>query len=267
MHRFYLPPEACRGPSLTLTGGEAHHALRVLRLRPGARVTVLDGAGTQFFCSVQNTGRNSVELSVLEKTLTPSAPCQITLLQAIPKGKIIEEIIEKATELGAHRIVPILSERVTTRLDNAGKKDKAEKWQHVAIEAIKQCGAAWLPPVDAPLTPAQFLNRRETFDLILVASLQPDARHPREWMREFLAAPPAPPWRVAVWIGPEGDFTPGELETIQGAGALPITLGRLVLRCETAATYCLSILNYELQHGGVKHFQHHPNSPVITSSS
>ena len=247
MHRFYLPPEECKAAALTLTGREAHHALHVLRLRRGEPVTVLDGVGTEFRCEVRNTNRHSLELIVLEKTSIPPLPCQFTLLQAIPKGKLIEAIIEKATELGAHRIVPILSERVTTRLDERGAADKAEKWRLVAIEAIKQCGNAWLPKVETPMTLPQFLARREKFELPLLAALQGDRRPAREYFQKFHADHGRLPASVCVWVGPEGDFTPAELDAIRATGALPITLGRLVLRCETAAVYCLAILNYELQ--------------------
>jgi len=250
MHRFYLPPDECRGSALTLADREAHHALRVLRVQPGERVTVLDGAGHELLCEVGATSKQTVQLRIVEKKTISPRPCQITLLQAIPKGKLIEAIIEKATELGAHRIVPILSERVTTRLDDASAAEKAEKWRLVAIEAIKQCGSAWLPRVDAPLTPHQFLARQETFDLALVGSLQADARHPRECLREFQSQQGALPRNVCVWIGPEGDFTLDELRTIQSAVAQPISLGRLVLRVETAAIYCLSFLNYELERIG-----------------
>ena len=247
MHRFYLPPEECRGSALTLADREAHHALRVLRVRMGEQVTVLNGTGAEFICDVRSADRNTVELSIVERKLIPPLPCQVTLLQAIPKGKIIEAIIEKATELGAHRIVPILSERVTTRLGDERAVDKLQKWRLAAIEAIKQCGSAWLPHVDAPMTPKQFLAQGETFDLALVGSLQADARHPRECLREFGATHRTLPNTVAVWIGPEGDFTPAELCAIRDTGAQPISLGRLVLRVETAAIYCLSFLNYEFR--------------------
>jgi 16S rRNA (uracil1498-N3)-methyltransferase len=117
----------------------------------------------------------------------------------------------------------------------------------VAIEAIKQCGAAWLPKVEAPLTIEQFLARKEKFNLSLVGSLQKERRHPHEVLHEFELKQKRLPQSVGIWIGPEGDFTLEELKTIQDSGALPISLGNLVLRVETAAIYCLSILNYELQ--------------------
>ncbi|HMP83736.1 MAG TPA: RsmE family RNA methyltransferase [Verrucomicrobiota bacterium] len=246
MHRFHLPAEQCRGATLTLTGDEAHHAARVLRVQPGERVLVLDGAGTQFVCRVATVARDSVHLAVVEKSFSPERECRITLLQSVPKGKIIESIIQKATELGVSRIVPILSERVVTHLDDEDGQRKADKWQQVAIEAIKQCGALWLPRVETPVTPGQFIARNEFFNLPLVASLQNDARHPREYFSNFNAQHGRRPESACVWVGPEGDFTPAEMEAIKSSGALPITLGLLVLRVETAATYCLSVLNYEL---------------------
>jgi len=247
MHRFYLPPERCAGDTLRIDGREAHHALHVLRLKRGELVTILDGTGNEFMCTVEDCGRSVVTLSVSLKNFVPALPCAITLLQAVPKGKIIESIIQKSVELGAHRIVPILSERVVTHLDDEDAEGKRDKWQQVAIEAIKQCGAAWLPKIEAPMTIEKFLARKEQFDLSLIGSLQKERRHPREIFREFEAKQKRLPRSVGVWIGPEGDFTLDELKLIEASGALPISLGNLVLRVETAAIYCLSILNYELQ--------------------
>jgi len=250
MHRFYLPPECCAGHTLRLDGREAHHALHVLRLKRGEPVVVLDGAGNRFFCQVESIARDGMELRVTKKNSIPPLPCQITLLQALPRGKIIESIIQKAVELGAHRIVPLLTERVMTHLDDESAEHRREKWQQVAVEAVKQCGAAWLPKIEAPTTIEKCLARKENYDLSLVGSLQPDRRHPREIFREFEKARGRSPISVAVWIGPEGDFAPDELKAIEAAGARPISLGRLILRVETAAIYCLSILNYELNRRG-----------------
>ncbi len=246
MHRFYLPAERCTSAVLQLDGREAHHALHVLRVRHGEPVAVLDGAGHEFLCEIADSSREAVTLQVKHKNFVPPLPCQITLLQAVPKGKIIESIIQKAVELGAQRIVPMLTDRVVTHLSEKDKVNKQEQWQLVAIEAIKQCGAAWLPKIEMPMTPAQFLAQKEQFDLSLVGSLQTDRCHPRECFQEFQARHKRLPHSIAVWIGPEGDFTIDELKAIQASGALPISLGRLVLRVETAAIYCLSIINYEL---------------------
>lgn len=247
MHHFYLPPEQCQGDSLLLTGSEAHHARHVVRLRRGERVTVADGAGQAFLCELQEYVPDQVRLAVLERRIQSPPPARLTLLQAVPKGKLMEVIVQKATELGASRIVPVLAERVVAHLDDDAAARKVAKWRLVALEAMKQCGLAWLPVVEPPVTLAQFLARNEEFELPLIASLKKGSRLARDYFNDFHARFGRLPQSVGVWVGPEGDFTPAEMEAIKLHGTLPITLGRLVLRCETAAIYCLSVLNYELQ--------------------
>ena len=247
MHRFHLPPELCRGPTLTLAGREAQHALRVLRLRHGDAAIVLDGAGREFTCEVADTGRDQLTLAVKSQRTLPRPSCQLTLLQALPKGKLFNSIIEKATELGAARVIPLLTERVVVQLDDERAESRREHWQQTAIEAIKQCGALWLPRVEAAMTPAAFLSRGESFELPLIASLQPGGRHPREYFDVFRQRHGRLPASACVWVGPEGDFTAEEVGAVTKSGALPITLGPLVLRADTAAVYCLSVLSYELQ--------------------
>ena len=247
MHRFYLPPSQTLQAILTLTDGEAHHALHVLRMRPGDRVAVLNGVGLEFLCEITETGPRSVTMSVVNKLFIPPLPYKLTLIQAIPKGKTMDLIVQKAAELGADRIVPILSERTVAHLDDDRSSGKVEKWQANAIEAIKQCGSAWLQSIEHPLSPAAYLARAEKSELTFIATLQDNARHPRVHFQTFSEEHKRSPKSVAVWVGPEGDFTPAEVNAVMGGGALPITLGQLILRSETAAIYCLAVLNYELQ--------------------
>lgn len=251
MPRFYLPPAQCSGDSLCLLGREAHHARHVLRLACGDRATVLDGVGTEYRCEIRALDRDKILLAIQERRSQPAPSCPVTLLQALPKGKLIESIVQKATELGVSRIVPLLSERAVVRLDAGEAALKAEKWQQTAVEAIKQCGALWLPRIETPVSPHAFLARRETFELAMVGSLQAGSQHPRRCFEVFRQAHGRQPSSACVWVGPEGDFTPEEYRAIAVAGAAPITLGPLVLRAETAAIYCLSILSYELQAGAI----------------
>jgi 16S rRNA (uracil1498-N3)-methyltransferase len=247
MHRFYLSPTQTRSPLLTLSKSDAHHALHVLRLRENERAVVLDGAGHEFLCQVQTLGRETVVLKVLQTHALPALPYRVTLAQAITRAKTMDLIVQKATELGVHRLVPIISERSVPQVEEENVAGKLAKWQATMIEAIKQCGSPWLPRIDPPQAPQKFASSGERFDLTLLASLQDDARHPREYFQSFAAERQRPPKSVCVWVGPEGDFTPAEINAVRQAGALPITLGQLILRSETAAIYCLSILNYELQ--------------------
>jgi 16S rRNA (uracil1498-N3)-methyltransferase len=247
MHRFHLPTEECQGSNILLTAREAHHALHVVRLRRGERVSVLDGVGHEYLCDVREASRENVTLAVLHKTAIPPLLYHITLLQAVMKGKAFESTVQKATELGAFRVVPLLSERVVSQPDEDAVASKVEKWRLIAIDSIKQCGSAWLPQIEAPLPLKEFLARHERFELPLVASLQDDRRHPREVLEDFRLEHGHLPKSVCVFVGPEGDFTSAEMDAIKESGAFPITLGPLVLRSDTAAVYALSVLNYELQ--------------------
>ena len=247
MHRFFVTPEQAREQTIFLSGREAHHALHVLRVREGEIVGLLDGAGTVLEAEVQGFDRDKIRLQVRERKLAAQPRTQISLLQAIPKAKLFDSIVQKATELGVHRIVPLLTERVVIKLGDRERKAKADKWRAVALEAAKQCGTPWIPKIEEPLTPGEFLSRKEVFELPLLASLGEGARHPKAWFEEIRRSSSGPPGSVCIWVGPEGDFTPDERQAIEAAGARPISLGPLVLRVETAAIYCLAILNYELQ--------------------
>jgi 16S rRNA (uracil1498-N3)-methyltransferase len=247
MHRFYIDPSQSQEKILHLSERESHHGLRVLRVRAGERAVTLDGAGTEYMCEVHETKQDLLTLKVLQKHMSTRPSYQITLLQAIPKGKMMESIVQKATELGVHRIIPLLADRSVIQLEEESAAAKVEKWQTTAIESIKQCGSAWLPQIETPISVGTYLARGERPDLPLIATLQPDAQHPRKFFREFIEERKRLPVTSSVWVGPEGDFTPAEISAIRSSGALPITLGPLILRSETAAFYCLSILNYELQ--------------------
>ena len=125
MRRFYLPPHECQTDLLTLTGAEARHAAEVLRIRPGQDAAILDGEGREFFCRVEKLERKRIQLKILQTSVSPAPACPITLVQAIPKGKILESIIQKATELGVWRVIPLLSERVTTHLEGESVERRA----------------------------------------------------------------------------------------------------------------------------------------------
>jgi 16S rRNA (uracil1498-N3)-methyltransferase len=245
MHRFYLPPERVTEGELTLDERESHHAATVLRVREGERVAVLDGAGNEFMCTAATVDKRATRLTVQQQNRIEPLPYRITLLQAMTKGKSMDFIIQKATELCVHRVVTLAAGRSVAQVGDGASK--VEKWRAIAIDSIKQCGSPWLPVIEPPVTPREFLARGESFDLPLIASLQGRTRHPREYISEHETEHGTKPESIGVWIGPEGDFTPEESNEILSAGAHPITLGQAILRSETAALYCLSVLNYDMQ--------------------
>lgn len=247
MHRFYIPAEQWNPDALELRGPEAHHARDVLRLKNGARVALFNGRGHEMTAEITALERNHISLRKLQESRTPPLPCRITLAQAIPKGKNMDLIVQKAVEIGAAEIVPLISERTVVHLEGDDPAQKQAKWQNIAIEAAKQCGQNWLAEVRTPQKPRDFFQHSPiSADLKLIGSLQSDARHLKTLLADYEREHAQRPRSVLICVGPEGDFTPAELNLARGYGCQPLTLGPIILRVETAAIYCLSVLSYEL---------------------
>jgi 16S rRNA (uracil1498-N3)-methyltransferase len=235
MHRFFLPDLQ----QATLGAEEAHHALHVLRLKVGDTVNVFDGRGHEAQASISQISNQSAQLKLLTQSSAAPLPCRITLAQAIPK-KSMDLIVQKATELGVSIIVPLVSDRTLVKLDEDSKK--VERWREIALESCKQCGNDWLPEIQPPRKAHDFFASLPQYDFKLIGSLQPDAQPLKKILGDSTK-----PSSVLIVIGPEGDFTPAEISLAKSAGCLPLSLGPLVLRAETAAIYTLSILHHELQ--------------------
>ena len=154
--------------------------------------------------------------------------------------------MQKAVEIGAAEIAPLISERTIIDLGPKEAEQKKTKWRQIAIEAAKQCGQNWLPQVHTPRKLKDFFSQSGGFDLRLIGSLQPDAIHLKKILADYSEQHRHRPENVLMLVGPEGDFTPAELALAKTHGCLPITLGPIILRVETAAIYCLSVLSYEL---------------------
>jgi len=235
MPRFFLPPDSWADEAW-LTGDEAKHLSQVLRIRAGETVTVFDGEGRRAEAVVREVARDRAKLSLGPVVQTPAPKPSLTLALAIPKGKNMDLVVQKAVELGVSVIQPLITRRTIVQPGEG----KAEKWRRVVLEACKQCGLDHLPGVAEPLTFAGWLANRANDDLALIASLAPGARPMKEAVRAGNL-----PDGVTVLIGPEGDFTSDETSTALAAGFHPVTLGTNVLRAETAALFCLSALRYE----------------------
>ena len=240
MVRHYIETERLTAGACTLEGEEARHLASVLRVAVGDAVEGFDGAGTVRALRVAAVGKRRVEL-VPEgpPTPVPRPACALTLFVCISKGSRMDWTVEKAVELGAARIVPVVSERTVVRLDACEGALKADRWLRVAREAARQCGAGWLPRIDPPLSLDDTLPLLAGTAPVLVAALVPGA----PLLRDALDALPPQPPRAGWFVGPEGDFTGDELARLRAAGAVAVSLGRLVLRAETAAVYGLSVLN------------------------
>jgi 16S rRNA (uracil1498-N3)-methyltransferase len=246
MHRFYISPENWNPDAPALIGSEAHHARDVLRMKPAEKLVLFNGRGREITAEIVDLSGAGIQLRKLHEAETPALRSRIILGQAIPKGKNMDLIVQKAVEIGAAEIAPIISDRTVVQVDLESAAQKHAKWQQIAIEAAKQCGQNWLPQVHAPRRLGDFLLASTTFDLRLIGSLQPDAQHLKEILADYSNEHQHLPESVLMLIGPEGDFTPAELALARHHGCRPITLGPIILRVETAAIYCLSVLSYEL---------------------
>ena len=246
MHRFYISPENWNPDAPALTGSEAHHARDVLRMKPAEKLVLFNGRGREITAEIIDLSGTGIQLRKLHEAETPALRSRIILGQAIPKGKNMDLIVQKAVEIGAAEIAPIISDRTVVQVDPENATQKRAKWQQIAIEAAKQCGQNWLPQVHAPRRLGDFFLASTTFDLRLIGSLQPDAQNLKEILADYSNEHRHLPGSVLMLIGPEGDFTPAELALARHHGCRPITLGPIILRVETAAIYCLSVLSYEL---------------------
>jgi len=232
MKRYYVPSL----DSGVLDPEQSHHCLQVMRQAVGDLCTVFDGHGTEAKARITEIVRDQVRYSILAKAASPRAAHPVWLAQALTKQKSMDLILQKATELGV------------AQLDDEKAESKVEKWRKLVTEAAKQCGQNWLPSVHPPRAPREFLGEIPRGAVKLIASLQPEARPLKSVLREHLSAlKPGTP--VVVMIGPEGDFTPAEIGQARAAGFIPVSLGKIILRAETAAFFALSAIAYELMEG------------------
>lgn len=244
MKRYYSPtPEIGR-----LSAEESHHCLNVLRQKEGDYLTVFDGKGLEIKGKITGTDKKIVTFEKVSQNRSTRTEDVICLAQALTKAKAMDLIIQKATELGVSEIVPLQSDRSVAQVDSDSAESKVEKWRQITIDAAKQSGQNWLPNVMAPLKPKSFVESLPRNSIKLIGSLQSEARPLKKVLQETVGATQGKgPRKVVLMIGPEGDFTPAEIGEARAAGFLPVSLGPIVLRSETAAIYTLSTIIYELQ--------------------
>ena len=237
MPRVLISPHAIHGDSITITDdGTLHHLLHVLRVSVGDRLECFDGHGRIYTGSVIRRARRELTLTI-DRTIEESpAPVAITLAQALIKPERFEWAIQKATELGIARLVPMVTSRTAVRL----RAQRLARWQRIAEEASSQCGRATVPIIEEPQTFARVLERRRGCLAILFTLL--DGSPLEEHLPDLKGA-----CEAAILIGPEGDFSPEEVALAKQHGIRTARLGRLVLRSETAAIATLAILQHALR--------------------
>lgn len=239
--RFVLPPEAFTGDSATLSGDLYRYAVTVLRLSTGSRVLLSDGHGREYSGTIAAIERASALITIdaeCPATAAESGP-RITLYQGLPKGDKIDLILQKCTELGATAIVPFMAERSVVRLTAAQAGQRLERWRRIVREASRQSQRSTVPDVFLAMDLDEALRPAGAHRVKLLLWEEEQATR----LKDTLAALPLPE-TVAVLVGPEGGFSPAEVATARENGFIPITLGRRILRTETAGLAIMAILQF-----------------------
>lgn len=242
MNRIYCHSSCVNGAVITVVDrGQTHH-MKVLRLEAGEKVVVFDERGTEYDCVLTELAPGNAVLAVENTRPAPRANVPaITVAVAIPKKSKIDDIVEKLTQLGCDRVVPLITERVIVRADERDLAIRHQRWEKIAFSASQQSQRNTVCAVDLPVTFEAFIARARGFDLKLIPTLEGERKNFRDVLEQVS------PKDVVVLIGPEGDFTPAETVAAADAGFIPVSFGKNVLRVETACLYAASALVYRFR--------------------
>jgi 16S rRNA (uracil1498-N3)-methyltransferase len=240
MHRFFVHPQAIHHSTAVLDEAIAHQLRHVLRMRPGAHIVVLDNQGWEYEVELAEITSEGARGSVIDKRpASGEPPVYVTLYQCVLKKDNFEWVLQKGTEIGVSRFVPVISQR-TVVADGERIKGKLPRWERIITEAAEQSHRGRLPELDAPISFEQALADAASADVALI----PWEKEAAHTLRDVL---PGTAEAVALFIGPEGGFDDGEIELAQRHGVQPITLGPRILRAETAAAAAALLVLYELE--------------------
>ena len=244
MPRFFVGADQISDKDIVITGTDVNHIRNVLRMTPGEEVTVSDGQGMDYFCRIAELTKEEVRLDIVDSWHSfVELPAKIYLFQGLPKADKMELIIQKAVELGVHTIVPVSTDRTVVKLDAKKETNKRKRWMSISESAAKQSGRLRIPEVTPVVSYREALEMAKKMDVRLIPyELAEGMEKTRELMSSI-----QPGQSVAVFIGPEGGFESSEIEKAMEIGAWPITLGKRILRTETAGLVTLAMLVYNLE--------------------
>ena len=245
MYQFFVDPSQIQGTRIVITGEDVNHIKNVLRMKPGDEISVSNGAdGKEYRCVIEELRAGQVICTlrfVKEEGL--ELPARVLLFQGLPKADKMEFIIQKAVELGVCEVIPISCKRAVVKLDEKKAANKVNRWQGIAEAAAKQSKRGVIPEVHMPVSFQEAVDLAGSMDVRLIPyELAEDMTHTRALIEAI-----KPGQSIAVFIGPEGGFEESEIQTALSAGIEPLTLGKRILRTETAGFTVLSWLMYHLE--------------------
>lgn len=245
MYQFFVDPGQIQGTRITITGKDVNHIKNVLRMAVGDKICVINGQNNkEYYCEITAVGNDAVDTRICEiRESDQELGNEVVLFQGLPKSDKMELIIQKAVELGVHTIVPVSTDRTVVKLDAKKEANKRKRWMSISESAAKQSGRLRIPEVTPVVSYREALEMAKKMDVRLIPyELAEGMEKTRELMSSI-----QPGQSVAVFIGPEGGFESSEIEKAMEIGAWPITLGKRILRTETAGLVTLAMLVYNLE--------------------
>lgn len=238
MHHFFVLPQAVEGDKVTITGPDVNHIRNALRMRQGESLLISDGEGNDYHCRISLIESGLVEARVIERRESRELPVRLYLFQGLPKSDKMELIIQKAVELGGYEIIPVITKNAVVKLDAKKERSRLERWQAISESAAKQSGRSKIPKVEKVMLLKEALEMAEGLDRILIPY---ENQSGIDTMRKALEETGEDTRSIAVFIGPEGGFDESEILLAKEQGAVPVSLGRRILRTETAGLAILSL--------------------------
>ena len=250
MYHFFTETEMFTESEVTIVGSDVNHIKNVLRMKPGEKVLISDGKGLNYFCELTEIGAEEVKAAILpEEVEDTELPVEVILYQGLPKGDKMELIIQKCVELGVSRIVPVDMSRCVMKLDAKKEGNKIKRWYSVSESAAKQSKRMIVPEISGVMKYKAAIEEAKSADLAIVpyeAAQTIDGVTGMELTRKLISDL-KPGQKCAIFIGPEGGFAESEIELALENGLQPVTLGKRILRTETAGMFVLSAIGFALE--------------------
>lgn len=253
MYHFFVEPHQVEADQIRILGGDVNHMKNVLRMKAGEEILISDGFGHEYLCQIESLSKEEVCAAILEKReVSAELSSRLVLFQCLPKKDKMDLIVQKAVELGASAVVPVASARCVVRLDAKKEESRRKRWNTIAESAAKQAGRGMVPEVYPVVNFLQALKQAEELDVCLIPYecadelLESGSGTAMEQTRRILAGIQKGQ-SVGILIGPEGGLEKSEVMAAMAAGARPVTLGKRILRTETAGLCMLSVLMFQLE--------------------
>lgn len=244
MHHFFVSPEQIDDKYVTITGGDVNHIKNVLRMKIDEELLISNGQDKDYYCKIEAISDDEIKAVILDEEFEGTElPTELYLFQGLPKSDKMELIIQKAVELGVKEIIPVATKRCVVKLDNKKEASKLKRWQAISESAAKQSRRTIIPEVSSVVTFKEAINRAKEFELgIIPYENFKDMKETREVLEKVQKG-----IKIGIFIGPEGGFEESEVQYAFENGIRPISLGKRILRTETAGLAILSVLMFQLE--------------------